>query len=215
MVLQLAKALDVPLRERNALLMAAGFAPVYRETKLDGPELGPVRLALDAILRQQEPYPAVVMNRSWDVLATNAAAQRFFGLLLGARAASAPANVIRMMFHPSWLRPYVHDWESVAESLVQRMHREALGGVRDEATIRLFNEVLAYPDVPRRWRKPNVEAAMVPIVPVCFVKDGKRFNYFSTVTTLGTPLDVTLEEIRIECFFPVDQRTEELARELV
>jgi transcriptional regulator with XRE-family HTH domain len=215
MILHLAKALDVPLRERNMLLIAAGFAPVYRETTFDSPELGRVRQALDAILRQQEPYPAVVMNRCWDVLATNVAAQRFFGFLLGDRAASAPPNVIRMMFHPSWLRPYVHDWDSAAESLVQRMHREALAGVRDGATARLFEEVLAYPDVPRRWRNPNVDAAMVPVVPVCFVKDGKRFNYFSTVTTLGTPLDVTLEEIRIECFFPVDERTEELARELV
>jgi transcriptional regulator with XRE-family HTH domain len=215
MVLVLGKALEVPLRERNALLMAAGFAPAYKETKLDGAELGRVRMALDAILRQQEPYPAVVMNRCWDILATNTAAQRFFGFLLGDRAASGPGNVIRMMFHPSWLRPYVHDWETIAESLVQRMYREALGGVRDEATARLLEEVLAYPDVPRRWHQPRAETLAVPVVPVCFVKDGKRFNYFSTVTTLGTPLDVTLEEIRIECFFPIDSRTDELARELV
>jgi transcriptional regulator with XRE-family HTH domain len=214
MVLLLAKALDVPLRERNALLLAAGFAPMYRETKLDAPELGQVRLALDAILRQQEPFPAVVMNRSWDVLATNEAAQRFFAFLLGHRTAVAPANVIKMMFHPTGLRPYVDNWEAVAEALVQRMHREAVAGVRDDATARLLEEILAYPDVPRQLRKPNVDAAVVPVLPVRFVKDGRTFNYFSTVTTLGTPLDVTLEEIRIECFFPADTNTERLAREL-
>jgi transcriptional regulator with XRE-family HTH domain len=214
MVLLLAKVLDVPLRERNALLLAAGFAPMYKETKLDAPELGQVRLALDAILRQQEPFPAVVMNRSWDVLATNEAAQRFFAFLLGRDVAGAPANVIRMMFHPSGLRPYVDNWEAVAEALVQRMHRETVAGVRDDATARLLEEILAYPDVPRRLRKPNVDAAIVPVLPVRFVKDERRFNYFSTVTMLGTPLDVTLEEIRIECFFPADANTEHLAREL-
>jgi glutathione S-transferase len=215
MVLLLAKALDVPLREQNALLLAAGFAPLHRETKLDAPELGRVRVALDAILAQQEPFPAVVMNRCWDVLATNRAAQRFFTLLLGSSRASEPANVIRMMFHPSGLRPFVDNWESVAEALVRRMSREAVGGVRDDATSRLLEEILAYPGVPRRLRKPNVETALVPVLPVRFTKDGKTFNYFSTVTTLGTPLDVTLEEIRIECFFPVDATTDRLARELV
>jgi transcriptional regulator with XRE-family HTH domain len=214
MVLLLAQVLDVPLRERNALLLAAGFAPVYRETNLDAPELGQVRVALDAILRQQEPYPAVVMNRVWDVIGTNDAAQRFFSFLLGPAAASGPANVIRLMFDPQKLRPYVDDWESIAEALVQRVHREAVGGVRDEATARLLDEILGYPDVPRRFRKPNVETAVLPILPVRFSKDGKSFNYFSTVTTLGTPLDVTLQEVRIECFFPADPNTERLAREL-
>lgn len=214
MVLLLAQVLDVPLRERNALLLAAGYAPMYKETNLDAPELGQVRLALDAILRQQEPFPAVVMNRIWDVMGTNEAAQRFFAFLLGANAASGPANVIRMMFDPKGLRPYVDNWESVAESLVQRIHREAVGGVKDDATARLLDEILTYPDVPRRFRKPNVETAVVPVLPVRFSKNGMTFNYFSTVTTLGTPLDVTLQEVRIECFFPADKETERLAREL-
>jgi transcriptional regulator with XRE-family HTH domain len=214
MVLLLAQVLDVPLRERNALLLAAGFAPMYKETNLDAPELGQVRIALDAILRQQEPFPAVVMNRVWDVIGTNEAAQRFFTFLLGPSAASGPANVIRMMFDPRKLRPFVDDWESIAEALVQRVHREAVGGVRDEATARLLDEILGYPDVPRRFRKPSVTTAMVPVLPVRFTKEGKRFNYFSTVTTLGTPLDVTLQEVRIECFFPADRLTAELAREL-
>ena len=214
MVLLLATALDVPLRERNALLLAAGFAPVYNETNIDAPELGPVRLALDAILRQQEPFPAVVMNRRWDILAPNDAARRFFTMLLGAERAAKPANLVRMMFDPEGVRPFVVNWESTAEALIQRMHRESVGGVRDDATSALIEEVLAYPDVPRRWRKPNVETPLLPVLPVSFSKDGKTFNYFSAVTTLGTPLDVTLQEVRVESLFPVDKNTEALALEL-
>lgn len=212
MVLLLATALDVPLRERNALLLAAGFAPVYREANLDAPELAPVRSALDAILQQQEPFPAVVMNRHWDILTTNAAASRFFGFLLGDEAAAEPANVIRLMF--SSLRPFVTNWESAAEALLRRVHREAVGGIPDEGVTNLLAEVLAYPGVPARWRKPNVESPLLPVVPVSFAKDGKTFNFFSAVTTLGTPQDVLLQEVRIESFFPLDSVTRRNAEEL-
>ncbi len=211
MVVLLSTVLDVPLRERNALLLAAGFAPVYGETKLNAAELRPVRAALDAILRQQEPFPAVVMSRHWDVLDTNAAGKRFFGFFLGARA-NEPSNVLRLMFDPNGLRPYVTNWNAVAEALVARAHREAVGGVTDAVTRRLLDEILAYPDVPRRLLRPNLVAPLFPVVPVCFHKASQSFDFFSTVTTLGTPQDVTLQEIRIECFFPANAETEERAR---
>jgi transcriptional regulator with XRE-family HTH domain len=208
MVLQLARALDIPLRERNLLLLAAGYAPVYQESTLDAPELRAVRTALDAILAKHEPYPAVVMNRRWDILATNSGATRFFGSLLGERPMPSPANVVRLMFDVDGLRPYVTNWEAVAEALVQRVHREAVGGVRDDITTRLLEEVLAYADVPARLARPDPEAALVPVIPVTFVKGTSRFSFFSAVTTLGTPQDVTLQELRIECFFPLDTDTE-------
>ena len=214
MVMLLSNVLDVPLRERNLLLLAAGFAPAYAETRLEAPELGAVQTALRAILSQQEPFPAVVMDRHWDILQTNEAAQRFFGLLLGERVSAEPANVVRMMFSPSGLRPFVSNWEAVAEALIQRMHREAVGGVTDPATAQLLEEVLAYPNVPKRLRRLNLGAPSVPVIPVCFRKDEHAFNFFSTVTTLGTPQDVTLQELRIECFFPADTATEEQARAL-
>jgi transcriptional regulator with XRE-family HTH domain len=216
MVVLLASVLDVPLRERNALLLAAGFAPVYGESGLDEPAVGAVRAALDAILRQQEPFPAVVMNRRWDIQRSNDAATRFFSLLLGARGggSAGPANVLRLMFDPAGLRPHVANWEAVAEALVQRVHREAVSGVKDEATTRLLAEVLAYPGVPARLRKPNLQAPLIPLVAVHFHKDGRAFNFFSTVTTLGTPQDITLQELRIECFFPADADTEARARAL-
>jgi transcriptional regulator with XRE-family HTH domain len=212
MVMLLSNVLDIPLRERNVLLLAAGFAPVYAETRLEAPELGAVQTALRAILSQQEPFPAVVMNRHWDILETNRAARRFFGLLLGERASAGPVNVVRLMFSSNGLRPFVNNWEAVAEALIQRVHREAVGGVADPATARLLQEVLAYPDVPKRLRRLNLGAPQVPVIPVCFRKDEYAFNFFSTVTTLGTPQDVTLQELRIECFFPADAATEEQAR---
>jgi len=214
MVILLSNVLDVPLRERNDLLLAAGFAPVYDQAPLGAPQHDAVQAALKAILKQQEPFPAVVMNRHWDILNTNAAGERFFGLMLGKVAGAGPANVIRLMFSPSGLRPYVSNWDAVAEALIQRVHRETIGGVTDPATTQLLDEVLSYPGVPPRLRKPGASPPSVPVLPICFQKDGEVFRYFSTVTTLGTPQDVTLQELRIECFFPADDATEQLARSL-
>jgi transcriptional regulator with XRE-family HTH domain len=207
MVLVLADALDVPFRERNELLLAAGFAPIYREAGLDDADIAPARAALEAILRQQEPYPAVVMNRGWDILKGNAPADRFFAWLLGDAAGD---NVIRLMFGP--LRPFVTNWDDVAESLIRRMHREVVGGVRSETVQRLLDDVLSTPGVPARLRRPRVDETVLPIIPVRFAKDGRSFNYFSTITTLGTPQDITLQELRVECFFPMDPETERNAR---
>jgi hypothetical protein len=214
MVILLAEVLDVPLRERNALLLAAGFAPMYTETTLDSPELGQVREALDAILRQQEPFPAVVMNRRWDLLRTNDAAPRFFDHILDGKKIE-PANVLHMMFNPALARPHVANWEAVAESLLQRIQREAVGGIEDAALKPVLEEVMRYPGISARLRRPNLEQPLLPIIPVSFHKNGEAFDFFSTVTTLGTPQDITLQEIRIECFFPANRETEARARKLL
>jgi transcriptional regulator with XRE-family HTH domain len=205
MVLRLARVLDVPLRERNQLLLAAGYAPAYRESGLDGDHAAPVREALERILAAHEPHPAVVMDRHWNVVDANAAAGRFFAWLLGPRP--EPANVIRLMFAPDGLRPHVTNWEAAAEALMQRVHREAVGGVPDAETIALRDEALAQPGVPAAWRLPDPSRAPPPVVPVAFTKDGLALSYFSTVTTLGTPQDALLQEIRIESFFPADEVT--------
>jgi transcriptional regulator with XRE-family HTH domain len=211
MVLHLARALDVPLREQNALLLAAGFAPRYAEASLDAPELAPVRSALDAILRQQQPFPAVVLNRRWDIVGANAAAGSFFAWLLDGRAPE-PANVLRLMFDPRGLRPHVANWDAVADALLQRVQREAVGGVQDAATSALVRSLLAAPDLPPRLLRANLEAPLLPVVPVSFAKDGQRYDFFSAVTTLGTPQDVTVQELRIEAFFPANPETERAAR---
>jgi hypothetical protein len=208
MIMLLAGVLDVPLRERNALLLAAGFAPMYRESALDAAELAPVRAAVDAILRKHEPYPAVVLDRRWDIVRSNGAADALFGFLLGDKAPAGPPNVLRLMFDERALKPCVTNWTAVAESLVTRVRREAAFGVPDPECAALLEEVLAYPGVPKDLRKRNLEAPLLPVIPVSFEKGGKRFDFFSAVTMLGTPQDVTAQELRIESFFPANEETE-------
>jgi transcriptional regulator with XRE-family HTH domain len=206
MVLTLARALDVPLRERNQMLLAAGYAPLYRETGLDAEAMTQVRAALDRMLDHHEPHPAVVMDRHWNVMLTNPAAAAMFAWLLDAAPAPDPPNVVRLMFGA--LRPYVANWEATGEALIQRVHREAVGGVPDPATVGLLDEVLALPGVPAAWRTPDFATTPLPVLPVEFTKGGVEVSYFSMVTTLGTPQDITLQEIRVESFFPADERTQ-------
>jgi transcriptional regulator with XRE-family HTH domain len=215
MVLLLTDALAVPLRERNAFLLAAGFAPMFPESALDAPELAPVRTAIDAILKQQEPYPAIVMNRRWDIVATNRAATRFFGMLLDGRTPPGANNVLRLMFHPDGLRRSVDNWDAVAHALVLRVHREAVGGALGDTGRQLLSEILNYPGVPHHWRTPNLGAPLIPVVPVSFTYGDQAFHFFSAVTVLGTPQDITLQELRVECFFPLDDGTAAAARNLL
>lgn len=208
MVLVLARTLDVPLRERNQMLLAAGYAPIYPETGIAEPAISQVRAALDRVLRHHEPFPAVVMDRHWNLMLTNTPAASMFGWLLGNTPSTSPANVLRLMFDPGGLRPYVTNWEQVGQALIQRVHREAVGGVPDDQTAALLNEVLAMPGIPARWRTPDFTATPTPVVPVQFRKGRLGVSYFSMVTTVGTPQDVTAQEIRLESFFPADEATE-------
>jgi hypothetical protein len=188
------------------MLLAAGFAPQYRETGLDDDAMAQVRAALDLVLTHHEPYPAVVMDRHWNVQRANDAARAMFAFLLDHLAPDdGPANVVRLMF--TTLRPHVANWEQTGEALVQRVHREAVGGVPDPQTAALLDEVLALPGIPPAWRRPDFVATPLPMVPVQFAKDDVTISYFSMVTTVGTPHDVTLQELRIESFFPADAAT--------
>jgi transcriptional regulator with XRE-family HTH domain len=206
MVLTLARALDVPLRERNQMLLAAGHAPVYPQADLDAPTMAPVRAAVDRILSHHAPFPAVVLDRHWNLVRANEPAGALFGWLLGERA-SEPANVVRLMFDPAGLRPHVANWDEVGEMLIQRVHREAVGGAPDLDTRDLLEEALAQPGVPAGWRTPDFVLAPTPVLPIAFAKDGLVLSYFSMVTTLGTPLDITAQELRIESFYPADEAT--------
>src|SRR4029079_10123950 len=216
-VLLLAAALGAPLRDRNDLLTSAGFAPVYRAPSLEAPALTQVRRALDFILRQQEPYPALVLDRHWNVLRVNEGSARVQAIFLDPKAVAelgAP-NAMRLMFHPSGFRPYIVNWEATAASLIQWLHRDAVSGRGDDETRRLLDELLSYPDVPRQWRSLDLDASTAPFLPIEFARDGVRLRYFTTLTTLGTPHDITLQELRIESFFPADQATEDVSRKLV
>ncbi|MDB6050053.1 MAG: family transcriptional regulator [Pseudomonas sp.] len=211
-LMDIAQSLDIPLRDRNSLLLASGYAPLYPESAWDALEMHSIKKALDRILRQHEPFPAVVMDRYWNVLMTNASAPRFFNCFINMAARKSPRNMLHLMFDPNGMRPFVADWEGVANSLIQRVHRESVGRVVDEKTKALMADLLAYPDVEREWKSAkssSAESAM-PFVPMGFIKDGNILNYFSMVTTVGTPQTIAAQELRIECIFPADDATERL-----
>jgi transcriptional regulator with XRE-family HTH domain len=209
-VLDIAQTLDVPLRERNALLLAAGYAPLYSEAPWNAQEMQGVTRALDRMLRQHEPFPAIVMDRHWNVLMTNGAAPRFFGRFIDMAARTGPRNMLHLMFDPQGMRPFVSDWDNVARSLLQRVQRETVGHAVDEGTKQLMADLLAYPDVPEDWRSHDTPAVrpVMPVIPLGFMHAGNVLNYFSMVTHVGTPQTVAAQELRIECMFPADEATE-------
>jgi len=167
MLLLLARVLEVPPRARNELLLAAGFAPMYRERALGAPEMAQVRRALDFMLRQQEPYPGLVVDGRWNILLANQGAQRLIGLFLDPAQAAAlgPPNAMRLFCHPRGMRPYIVNWEATAAALVQWLHRDLLRSAGDPETVRLLEELLAYPDVPRHWRTVDLDACDSPSSP--------------------------------------------------
>jgi hypothetical protein len=211
MIALLAETLAVSLRERNALLLAAGYAPEYRETNLDAPELAQARRAIEFILAHQEPYPAFVVNRRWDILRTNGAAMRVIGFLCGG---SAHTNIVRQFLDPLDLRAVVVNWEEVAGDLIRHLHEETAAAPLDSSARALLDEVLRYPGVPPRWRARELGAVPPPVLTVVFRKGDSLLRFFSTITTFATPRDVTLEDVRIECAFPADEHTAELCRML-
>lgn len=206
-LMAIAKALDMPLRDRNTLLLAAGYAPMFSESAWDSAEMTSVTCALRRMLRQHEPFPALVMDRYWNVLMTNESAPRFFGCFIDMGARQGPRNMLHLMFDPQGMRPFVANWQDVARSLFERVYRESLGRVVDEKTKALLAELLAYPDVNSDWKNP-VAIGFMPFIPLGFIRGDRVLNYFSMVTTVGTPQTVAAQELRIECMFPADEATE-------
>lgn len=216
MLLTLSNALDVPLRERNLLLLAAGYAPVYSETRLDDRRMAQVRAVVEIILRSNEPRSALAHDRHWNVVMANAAFIQFLTIMLGKEpaglrplevATTPQVNVLRLLFDPEGLRRVVVNWEASARSLLNQAHRR-LAWTRDDALRELIDELLAYPGVPARWREPDLEQPHALILPMELDLDGEIARMFSTVTTVAAPHDVTLEELHVEVFYPADAETE-------
>ena len=228
-LLDIAEALDVPLRDRNTLLLAAGFAPLYSESAWNAQEMQGINRALERMLRQHEPFPAVVMDRYWNVFMANDAAPRFFNSFAPRATHKEPRNMLHMMFDPDRLRPFIADWESVAKSLFERVYRESVGRIVDEKTRELLEALLVYPSVKAEWKAaPGVAgrslgspsgrtsgrtsgeaaASRLPVIPIGLVKDGQALNYFSLVASVGTPQTIVAQELRLECMFPADEATE-------
>ena len=209
-LMEIAQALDIPLRDRNTLLLAAGYAPIYSEGEWNAQEMKSVTSVLERMLRQHEPFPAVVMDRYWNVLMANESTPRFFNSFTKMAVQKSPRNILHLMFDPERMRPFIANWENVAKSLFERVYRESVGRVVDEKTRELIAALLAYPNVKTEWRSPKAPstAPTMPMIPIGFVKGKQVLNYFSMVTTVGTPQTVAAQELRIECMFPADEETE-------
>ena len=200
MILHLAEHLDVPLRDRNALLLAGGFAPAYPERGLAEPELQAVRNALKRVLDGHEPYPAAVVNRWWELVDANAGIALFTGGV-SPELLEPPVNVLRLSLHPDGMAPRIANLPEWRAHLLARLHRQA-EATGDHRLISLHEELSAYPGglgrppgpaevvVPLRYRTPQTE--------LCFL---------SITAVIGTPMDVTVEELAIESFYPADDQT--------
>ena len=208
LLLHLAEHLDVPLRERNSLLLAAGYAPAYRERSLDDEGMDPVRDALDRVLGGHEPYPAVIVDRRWDLVTANAAALRLFTAEVSAELLRPPINVYRLGLHPEGLAPKVRNFAEYADHLLVRLQRDvALSGDPDLAA--LLEEVRGYPGVSDASPVLTDPAQLLFLPMRMQGPGGADLSFFSTVATFGTALDVTLAELCIEAFFPADEPTKQ------
>ena len=192
-------ALNIPLRERNALLLASGFAPQFSEQSIDAGQMAVVTRAIDRMLQQHEPHPALVLDRYWSVIRTNEAAPRFFGSFVDLAKRPKPRNLLDLMFDPAGMRPFVEEWEKVAAGLLQRVRREAVGQVMDAKLQELLKRLREYPGVAQLKPSSTLQS---PVLPLVFRKGNQRFSYFSLITTVGTPQCITAQELRVECMFP-------------
>jgi transcriptional regulator with XRE-family HTH domain len=205
MVLHLADRLEVPLRERNRLLMAAGHAPLFAERSLDDDEMGPVREALAGFLAAHEPHPAVVLDRHWNLLLAN----RAVGLLtegVAPELLEPPANALRVSLHPDGMAPRIVNLPEWSGHLLRRLRRR-IAMTADEALERLHEELLGYPGVDDGEGRSDVSAAAEIALPLQLRRGGVELAFLSTVTVFGTALDITLAELAVEAFYPANPAT--------
>ncbi|WP_134497211.1 helix-turn-helix domain-containing protein [Microvirga pakistanensis] len=206
MVQLLAEKLDMPLRERNVMLAAAGFAPVYSERSLDDPAMQSMREAIDLVLKGHEPYPALAVDRHWSLVAANSA---LFSLVQGVDPAllKPPVNVLRLSVHPAGLARRIVNFSEWRDHLIARLHHQ-VNVTGDAVLASLIEELRAYPipDAAKRSAAPRRDHTGI-VVPLQLTTEEGVLTFFSTTTIFGTPVDVTLSEIAIEAFFPADPET--------
>jgi hypothetical protein len=216
MVLRLGTTMGVPLRQQNAMLLAAGYAPAWQERDLSTPDLAAVNGALDYMLAHHEPYPAFVVDRCWNLLRANRGAVNLTEFLIGPVRADTPSERVNLavaLVSPAGLRPYIVNWQEVALYFVRGVQADARADGAP-ATASLLDRLLSVPGVPGLSEMLTPEADQAPVLPIHFRCDDTSLRLFTTIATLGTPRDVTTEEIRIEFFFPMDEPTAEAFRRL-
>ena len=209
---RLAAALDMPLREHNALLLAAGYAPEFPEHAWQTPALDRMRQAVELILAHQEPYPAFVLDRQWNVVMANAAAMRVNQLLMDGRE-SRHGNLLHQVFDPDDFRRVILNWAEVAEKFLHHLHAQIAAAPTDPMPRRLLQQIAAYPDVPAIGKVQGAQAP-APVLTLVFRSRIGELRFFETITTFSMPRDVTLDELRIECAFPADDRTAAVCAQL-
>jgi transcriptional regulator with XRE-family HTH domain len=201
MVLKLAERLEVPLRERNVLLVAAGYAPAFPQRPLEDPALKSARQAIDLVLKAHEPNPALAYDRRWNLVSAN----RMVAPLLASipqRLLGQPLNVLRLAFHPEALAPRTVNLAEWCGHLLERLHRQC-EATADPELIRLYDDLKSYPIPARAMPLASDNVA----IPFKLRHDGEVLSFFSTTMVFGTPLDITLSELALETFFPADERT--------
>jgi transcriptional regulator with XRE-family HTH domain len=206
LLLHLASHLDVPLRDRNTLLLAAGFAPAYRETGLDAGEMAPVRDALEKILAGHEPFPAVIVDRRWNLVSGNRPAMSILTDGVSPELLAPPVNALRVSLHPEGLAPRIANLDEWSAHLLTRLHRQHLA-TADPELARLHDELRGYPGVVDQTAAEHDPAAMLFVPLVLRVPEGPDLHFFSTLATFGTAVDITVAELAIESFFPADEPT--------
>jgi transcriptional regulator with XRE-family HTH domain len=204
MLLHLSERLEMPLRDRNGLLLAAGYAPVFDERPLHAPEMTPVRTALDHFLRAHEPFPAVILDRHYNLVGANDATQ----VLLEDVSESLlqpPVNALRLTLHPQGMAPRIENLDEWSAHLLHRLRRQA-AVTGDEQLERLHDELAGYPEVEVEPALDGIAATEI-VLPLRLRVGKDRLAFFSTVSTFGTPLDITLAELSVEAFYPANART--------
>lgn len=211
MVLRLAERLDVPLRERNALLVAAGYAPMYRERPLDDPALAPARRAVELILRSHEPYPALAVDRHWNLVAAN---RMMPHLMHGADDSllRAPVNVLRLSLHPQGLAAKIANLVQWRTHIFERL-RQQIQSTGDSALAHLLDELRSY-EVPEGCAENLAGELLGVAMPLRLRTPSGTLSFISTTTIFGTPVDVTLQELALESFFPADEASAQALRQL-
>ncbi|WP_435656271.1 helix-turn-helix domain-containing protein [Brucella pituitosa] len=212
MVLRLANQLSVPLRQRNRMLVAAGFAPIYGERALDDPALKPALTAVEMVLKGHEPYPAIAIDKGWNMVLANAAIALLLDGVEEPGLLSPPVNVLRLSLHPKGLAPRIANLDEWSAHLIERL-RMQIDATADPTLEALEKELSAYPGLPRGNGRPYAATANIA-VPLRLRIDGELLSFISTITVFGTPLDATLSELAVESFFPADAETGEVLRRL-
>lgn len=207
MVLRLMAALQVPLRDQNDALHAANFPARFLEPALDAIDPA-IDNAITRMMRQQEPYPLTVLSPSYDILRSNQAAQNIFAqCVLDPSRLQAPLNLYALVFDPQLARPFIQNWAQVGRSMMVRLHREALSQSNDARLWALLEHVLAYPDVPPSWRQPDFSEALESTLPLELECGPHTLRFFTVLTTFAGPQQITLDELRIESYFALDEQT--------